>query len=165
MQQWNIFLDKILPGSHLCLIRNLGALLNAVWTEAPDLPGRGYTWLSPFVLILVHHLLTDPFSTSLQLVSPISSLSLWEYVDCADIYAENSWLFCHFWSKMLRSFPFQPSGVERPGLFLLGVWNPLLPWTMWVYDAHLCCLRLPLQNIFLWLGWSTVLLCKKKIMY
>lgn len=45
---------------------------------------------SAFVLILVHHLLTDPFSTSLQLVSPISSLSLWEYVDCADIYAENS---------------------------------------------------------------------------
>lgn len=83
----------------------------------------------------------------------------------ADIYAENSWLFCPFWSKMLRSFPFQPSRVERPGLFLLGAWNPFLPWKMWVFDAHLCCLLLPLQNILLWLGWSTVLLSKKKILY
>lgn len=115
--------------------------------SAPGLPERGYTGLGSFALIPIHRLLDDPFSTSLQLVSPISSWSLCEYIDCAGIYAENSWLFCPFWSKMLRSFPFQPSRVERPGLFLLGAWNPFPPWKMWVYDAHLCCLRLPLQNI------------------
>lgn len=49
--------------------------------SAPGLPERGYARLSSFALIPIHRLLDDPFSTSLQLVSPISSWSLCEYVD------------------------------------------------------------------------------------